>query len=249
MATVTLNRPEVKNALDHETMAGLAEELRGLRGGDARCVVLRGAGDSFCSGADVQEFVEFAGMKPPEIAGLIDDTLNDIVRALVKLRKPVVAKVDGHAVGAGCNVALACDLVVAGESAVFGELFSRIGMAVDTGGSYLLPRLVGMKQAKELVFTGRDVPAREAAEMGLINRCVPDEDLDASVEDLVRELAGGPTRALGASKALLHYGAVNDVDSALEREAWVQAAITQSGDVGEGVMAFVEGREPEFEGE
>lgn len=248
VVTVTLNRPEVKNALDHDTMELLADEVRGLRGTGARCVVLRGAGGTFCAGADVEEFVEFASTKPPEIAELIDTSLNEIVRELRGIQKPVVAAVDGHAVGAGCNVALACDLVVASESAVFGELFSRIGMAVDTGGSYLLPRLVGMKQAKELVFTGRDVSAREAEEMGLINRCVPDDEFEGAVDELVEELASGPTKAIGASKSLLHYGALNDLDSALTREAWVQSAITQSSDVQEGVMAFVQDREPEFEG-
>jgi len=248
VATVTIDRPDVKNALDHGTMSTLADELRGVRESDARAVVLRGAGGTFCAGADVNALVNFAHTSPPEIVEIIENNLHEIVRELFRMRKPTVAKVQGHAVGAGCNLALACDLTVAEESAVFAELFARIGLSQDSGSSYILPRLVGMKKAKELVFTGRDVPAPEAEEMGLINHAYPDGDFDERADELVDELASGPTRALGASKSLLHYGADNDLDATLEREAWVQSSVAQSEDVEEGVTAFVEDREPEFEG-
>jgi enoyl-CoA hydratase/carnithine racemase len=249
VATVTINRPDVKNALDHETMGELADELREISESDARAVVLRGAGGTFCAGADVNSLVNFAHISPPEIVELIENDLHEIIRQLVRMRKPTVAKVEGHAVGAGCNLALACDLTVAEESATFAELFAQIGLSQDSGSSYLLPRLVGMKKAKELVFTGRDVPAKEAEEMGLINHAYPDGEFEERADELIDELASGPTRAIGASKSLLHYGANNDLDATLEREAWVQSSVAKSDDVEEGVTAFVEGREPEFKGE
>ena len=248
VTTVTLDRPDVKNALDHETMSELADELREISESDARAVVLQGAGGTFCAGADVNALVNFAHTSPPEIVEIIENDLHEIVRQLFRMRKPTVAKVRGHAVGAGCNLALACDLTVAEESATFAELFTQIGLSQDSGSSYMLPRLVGMKTAKELVFTGRDVPAPEAEEMGLINHAYPDEEFDERAGELIEELASGPTRAIGASKSLLHYGADNDLDATLEREAWVQSSVAQSDDVEEGVTAFVENREPEFEG-
>ncbi|MFP4633118.1 MAG: enoyl-CoA hydratase/isomerase family protein [Halobacteriales archaeon] len=248
VTTVTIDRPDVKNALDHDTMRALTEELREIRRGDARCVVLEGAGGTFCAGADVNELMKFGGTKPPEIVELIENDLHDIIRELHRMKKPTVAKVEGHAVGAGCNLALACDLTVAEESAVFAELFARIGLSQDSGGSYVLPRLVGMKKAKELVFTGRDVSATEAEEIGLINHAYPDDSFQKAADDFVDEIASGPTKAIGASKSLLHYGAENDLDATLEREAWVQSSISQSDDVEEGVMAFAQGRDPEFEG-
>ncbi len=249
VATVTIDRPDVKNALDHETMSALADELREISESDARAVVLEGAEGTFCAGADVNALVNFSHLSPPEIVEMIENDLHEIIRQLVRMRKPTVAKVEGHAVGAGCNLALACDLTVAEESATFAELFTKIGLSQDSGSSYILPRIVGMKKAKELVFTGRDVPAPEAEEMGLINHAYPDGEFDERADELVEELADGPTRAIGASKSLLHYGATNDLDSTLEREAWVQSSVAKSDDVEEGVMAFVEGREPEFKGE
>jgi len=248
-ATVTIDRPDVKNALDHDTMAELADELREVARSDARAVVLQGAGDTFCAGADVNDLASFGHISPPEIVEMIENDLHEIIRQLVRTRKPVVAKVQGHAVGAGCNLALACDLTVAEESATFAELFAQIGLSQDSGSSYLLPRLVGMKKAKELVFTGKEVSGTEAEEMGLINHAYPEGEFGERADELVEELASGPTRALGASKSLLHYGANNDLDATLEREAWVQSSVAKSDDVEEGVMAFIEGREPEFEGE
>ncbi len=249
VTTLTINRPDVKNALDHDTMKALAEELREIKRGDSRCVVLEGAGGTFCAGADVNELMKFGATKPPEIVELIENDLHDIIRELHRMKKPTLAKVEGHAVGAGCNLALACDLTVAEESATFAELFTRIGLSQDSGGSYILPRLVGMKKAKELVFTGRDVPAPEAEEMGLINYAYPDGSFHEEADELVDDLASGPTKAIGASKSLLNYGADHDLDSTLEREAWVQSSISQSDDVEEGVMAFAQGRDPEFQGE
>ncbi|MDY6780630.1 MAG: enoyl-CoA hydratase [Halobacteria archaeon] len=249
VATVTIDRPDVKNALDHETMSELADELREVGESDARAVVLRGAGGTFCAGADVNDLANFGHISPPKIVEMIENDLHEIIRQLVRMRKPTVAKVQGHAVGAGCNLALACDLTVAKESATFAELFTQIGLSQDSGSSYLLPRLVGMKKAKELVFTGKEINGSDAEEMGLINHAYPDDDFDERADELVDELASGPTRAIGASKSLLHYGANNDLDATLEREAWVQSSVAKSDDVEEGVMAFIEGREPEFEGE
>ncbi len=249
VTTVTINRPDVKNALDHDAMKALAEEFREIKRGDARCVVLEGAGGTFCAGADVNELMKFGATKPPEIVELIENDLHEVIRQIFSMKKPTVAKVEGHAVGAGCNLALACDLTVAEESATFAELFTKIGLSQDSGGSYILPRLIGMKKAKELVFTGRDVPAPEAEEMGLINYAYPDDEFHDEADELVEDLASGPTKAIGASKSLLQYGADHDLDSTLEREAWVQSSISQSDDVEEGVMSFAQGEEPDFQGE
>lgn len=252
LATVTISRPDVMNALSFDAMQQLRDALQSVGEDESvRAVLLQGdpSAGAFSTGADVNELVMAAGTADPaELAEQIDVQLHGIVRALVTMKKPTIAAVDGPAVGAGANIALAADLTYASEDAVFGELFAKIGVAVDSGGSYLLPRLVGMKKAKELAFFGEQVDASEAEEMGMINEAIPAEDYDDRIAELASDLASGPTRALAGSKMLLHYGAENGVDDALEREAWVQAAMFQTEDMEEGVNAFIQDREPEFQG-
>lgn len=252
LATVEISRPDVMNALSFDAMGQLRDALREVgEDPNVRAVLLRGdpAVGHFSTGADVNELVMAAGTaQPAEAAERIDRQLHGIVRELVTMKKPNVAAVEGAAVGAGCNIALAADLTYAHEDARFGELFTRVGVAMDSGGSYILPRLVGMKKAKELAFFAEEFGADDAEDWGLINEAIPAEDYEDRVAERADDLASGPTKALAGTKKMLHYGAENSVDDALEREAWIQAAMFQTDDMDEGVNAFIQDREPEFEG-
>ncbi|MFB6284065.1 MAG: enoyl-CoA hydratase/isomerase family protein [Halobacteria archaeon] len=252
VAEVTISNPDVKNAINFGMMGELRDTLSDYATDDSvRCVLLQGdpEGEAFCTGADVRELMMYAGQgNPPELAERIDNVLHGIVRNIVNIKKPVVAKVDGPAVGAGCNIAIACDFVYASERSSFGEVFVNIGVSQDTGSSYLLPKLVGLRKAKELVMTGKKIDGEEAAKIGLINESVSQDHLDRVVESSVDDLATGATKAIGASKSLLHFGSTHTLDETLEKEAWMQSTVFESEDMDEGVTAFVQGRKPEFEG-
>ena len=243
VVTITLDRPARKNAVNVEMQRELRDALRELRPDtDVRCVVLTGAGGEFCSGADLGG--EGAGKHP--LAAMRDTA--DLVLALHDLPHPTIAKVRGVAVGLGCNLALGCDLVVASENARFSQIFARRGLAVDGGGSYLLPRLVGLHRAKELVLLADIVPAATAAEMGLVNRVLPDAELDAFVDDWARRLSSGPPIALALSKSLLNQGLALSMAQALEAEAHAQAVNFATQDTTEAFTAFFEKRDPTFRG-
>ena len=244
VATLTLNRPERKNAADLQTFDELRRAFDEVaeRPGD-RVLVLTGAGDAFCSGADL-------GMEGnPERSTL--DTIRRIhagVLALAEVPKPTIAKVNGVATGAGMNLALGCDLIVAARSARFSEIFVKRSLSVDYGGSWLLPRLVGLHRAKELVLLGDFVSAEEAERIGLVNRVVPDDELDAFVADWAGRLAAGPPLALSMAKRLLNAGLDSALPQALENEALAQAVNSGTGDVREAFLAFREKRAPRFGG-
>jgi 2-(1,2-epoxy-1,2-dihydrophenyl)acetyl-CoA isomerase len=249
-ALVTLNRPAALNALSLQLCRDLLEAFAELREAQARAVVLTGAGRAFCAGGDLREMQQLA-----QLEGRLEAffeaplrTLHDCIRVIRDFPAPVIAAVNGPAFGAGCNLALACDLVVAGESAQFNESFVRIGLSTDCGGTFILPRLVGLKRAAELLFTGATVDAHSAANWGMINRVVSDNEVLATAQGLAAQLAQGPTGALARIKQLLAQSAVNDYSTQLDAEAAAQLISGQSLDFKEGVAGFFEKRPPDFTG-
>jgi 2-(1,2-epoxy-1,2-dihydrophenyl)acetyl-CoA isomerase len=250
VTTVTLDRPQAANALT----ASLCQELIGALDDlddETRVVVLTGSGGNFSAGGDLDEMAtnEDAGLDTAEQYDYIDGNGHELVRTLRDLDVPVIASVSGAAVGAGCNLALACDIVVADESARFGQVFRNVGLHPDAGGTHFLPRQVGLKKACELIFTGEIIGAAEAEEIGMINRVVPEADLDSEVDGLAERIASGPPVALQLAKESIYENAEADLDSSLDREALAQLFCISTDDFDEGVAAFGEDREPEFTGE
>jgi 2-(1,2-epoxy-1,2-dihydrophenyl)acetyl-CoA isomerase len=247
VATLTLNRPEARNALDMAMRRDLEEALTRLDGdAGVRVLVVRGAGEHFCAGGDVK-FMRDNPMTAAEGQSRVE-AINRAILTLARFRAPTIAMVDGAAAGAGCNLALACDLVVASDRARFGELFARIGLIPDAGGTYFLPRRVGLARAKELVFTADIIDAREAERIGLINRVVPAADLERETSVLARRIAEGPPRVLAAAKTLLDRAPALDLESALHWEALTQGAMIATADHREGLRAFFEKRPARFTG-
>jgi 2-(1,2-epoxy-1,2-dihydrophenyl)acetyl-CoA isomerase len=247
IATLTLNRPEARNALDLAMREELEAALRALDGdAGVRVLVVRGAGAHFCAGGDVK-FMQARRMTAAEGEQRVE-AMNRAILALARFRTPTIAMVDGYAVGAGCNLALACDLVVASDRARFGEVFARLGLVPDGGGTWLLPRRVGLARAKELVFTAEPIPAAEAERIGLVNRVVPAAELAAQTVALARRIADGPPRALAMAKSLLTRGLGMDLETSLSWEALVQGMMIESEDHREGLAAFFEKRPPRFTG-
>ena len=250
VAVLTLNRPDALNALTvamgNEFLGAMSE----ARERGARAVVLTGAGRAFCAGGDIREMQQIAE-REGRVEAFFDEPLkllHDCIRAIRKTPLPVVAAVNGFASGAGCNLALACDLVIAGMSAKFNEAFIKIGLTPDCGGTFILPRLVGWKRAAEMLMTGVVVDAFQAAAIGMINLAVDDEELMAEALALAVQLASGPTAAIGRIKQLLDQGAAKDYDAQLDLEHAAQIQSGQSIDFKEGVAAFMEKRPPKFTG-
>jgi 2-(1,2-epoxy-1,2-dihydrophenyl)acetyl-CoA isomerase len=251
VAVVTLNRPDALNALSVQLCQDFLDAFAALREQKARAVILTGAGRAFCAGGDLREMQKLAQLEG-RIEAFFDAplrTLHDCIRVLRDFPAPVIAAVNGPAFGAGCNLALACDLVIAGESAQFNESFVRIGLSTDCGGTFILPRLVGMKRAAELLFTGATVNAHDAANWGLVNRVVSDNEVLPAARNLAAQLAQGPTGALARIKKLLEESASNDYAAQLDAEAREQLISGQSRDFREGVTAFFEKRAPQYIGE
>ncbi len=245
IVTLTLNRPEARNALSLEMREELEERLRGLAAEPTvRVLILRGAGEHFCAGGDVK-LMQARPMSAAEGEARVT-AMNRAVLALVRFPAPTIAMVDGFAVGAGCNLALACDIVVAAERARFGEVFARLGLIPDAGGSYLLPRRVGLAKAKELCFTGEVIEAAEAGRIGLVNRVVPAAELETRTRALARQIAAGPARAVAMTKALLDRSLGLDLETSLAWEALAQGRLIESVDHREGLAAFLEKRPPRF---
>jgi enoyl-CoA hydratase/carnithine racemase len=248
VVTVTMNRPERKNAANAVMLLELPAIFEEIEANaEDRVMVLTGAGGAFCSGADLGD---------PN--GPAQDTsrsplarmrrLGDVALALYRLTKPTIAKVDGHAVGAGLSLALGCDLVVCSDRAKLSMIFSRRGLSLDNGGSYLLPRLVGMARAKEIALFGGMYTGEEALAIGLINRVVPAAELDAFVDQWAATLAAGPPLALSMTKTLLHASGHSSIEEALENEARCQSVNFASVDTNEALAAFTEKREPTYIG-
>jgi 2-(1,2-epoxy-1,2-dihydrophenyl)acetyl-CoA isomerase len=245
---VTLNRPEKKNAISAvmwDELADIFDDV-GARAED-RVLVITGAGDAFCSGADLSEPDPGGGQTP----GVTLTPLRRVSRCAMRLHelpKPTVAAVNGTAVGAGCNLALGCDLVVASARARFSEIFVQRGIAIDFGGSWLLPRLVGLHKAKELALLGDIISADTAAQIGIVNRVVPDDEFAAAVDEVAVRLAKLPPHALALTKQLLNQSASLSMREAVDNEAIAQSLLIRSRDAQEAVDAFLEKREGQYIG-
>lgn len=248
VVTVTMNRPERKNAANAVMLGELLEAFEAIeRNGEDRVLVLTGAGGAFCSGADLGD--PNGPASDASQPGLVRmRRLGDVALALHRMTKPAIAKVDGFAVGAGLSLALGCDLVVTSDRARLSMIFSRRGLSLDNGASWLLPRLVGMAKAKELALFGDMLDAQQAAELGLVNRVVPVAELDAFVEDWAAKLAAGPPIALSMTKTLLHNSLSASMEEAVEDEARCQAVNFATADTAEAMAAFMQKREPKFVG-
>ena len=244
VVTVTLDRPAKKNAVNdvmwRELLAAFTEVADSS---DDRVLVIMGAGGAFCSGADLST----AGTSERHQLDVMRG-IGDVALRLHRLAKPTIAKVGGVAAGAGLNLALGCDLIVASDDARFSEIFAKRGLSLDFGGSWLLPRLIGLHKAKELAFFAEVISAKEAQEIGLVNRAVPAGELDAVVDDWSRRLAAGPPLALSMTKTMLNNAFAVSMDQALEDEARCQTVNFGTVDTAEAMAAFLQKREPRFTG-
>ncbi|MBC9730117.1 enoyl-CoA hydratase/isomerase family protein [Streptomyces sp. TRM68367] len=248
VAHITLNRPETLNALTPDQRERVIQLLGDASADPAvRAVVLTGTGRGFCAGADLR-----GASAAPRVAGDVARTLRlgaqRLIAAVLDCEKPVIAAVNGTAAGLGAHLAFACDLVLAARSARFIEVFVRRGLVPDGGGAYLLPRLVGPQRAKELMFFGDALTAPDAEGLGLVNRVVPDEELDRTAGEWAARLAAGPTRALALTKQLVNASLDTDRATAFAAEAAAQEINMASADAQEGVRSFVGRRSPEFKG-
>jgi 2-(1,2-epoxy-1,2-dihydrophenyl)acetyl-CoA isomerase len=254
VATITLNRPAVLNAINQPMIEELQATLDTVKDdAHVRAVMLTGSGRGFCSGADLKSRQRVKPNEAPPEASLagaerLRRTLNPLILAIRTIEKPFIAAVNGVAAGAGCNLALACDIVLASAEARFGNVFTRIGLIPDCGGHFFLPRLVGFHKAAELMFTGDIIDAPEAERLGLINRVVPHAELVKQGRELAERLARGPTRAIGLCKRTLNLGLSADLAAVLDAEAEGQGLARQTEDHREGVQAFLEKRPAHFLG-
>jgi 2-(1,2-epoxy-1,2-dihydrophenyl)acetyl-CoA isomerase len=250
-ARVELNRPEALNAWNAQFGEDLLAALRGVTEDEAvRAVVLTGAGRAFSSGADLKDIsTDTTPDGRPDVYKTLTERYHPIMHAIREMPKPVIAAVNGPAVGIGCSLALCCDLIVAAESAYFLLAFVNIGLVPDGGSSLFLPTRIGMARASELSMLGERLPAAKALEWGLINRVVADEQLDQEVAALAARMAAGPTRSYAGSKRQLNNWLYARIDEQLELEAKIQQEMAGSDDFVEGAMAFVQKREARFTGQ
>jgi 2-(1,2-epoxy-1,2-dihydrophenyl)acetyl-CoA isomerase len=247
--TITLNRPDKLNALNPEMHKELRKALERSRDEPGiRTVLLTGAGRGFCAGQDLTERNVAPGAAPIDLSVSIGSYYNPLVRCLRELPKPVVCAVNGIAAGAGANIALACDIVLAARSASFVQSFAKLGLVPDSGGTYLLPRLVGPARAMGLALLGESLSAEQAERWGLIWKAVDDGKLADSASELARELAAGPTRGYGLIKRALYASAGNSFDAQLDLERDLQREAGFSEDYREGVSAFMQKRKPQYKG-
>ena len=242
---ITINRPERRNAVDGETVQMLLSAVKGSVSDGTRVVILSGTGDSFCAGADLlatseQDIADF------DVTKSLRENVNPTIRAMRALPVPIIARVHGHAVGVGSNYALACDVIVASEEAQFGQVFVKIGLMPDGGGTYFLPRLVGYHKAFELMALGEIINAQQALQLGIANQVVPFAELDATVDKLAARLVRAPRIAIEKIKAALNHGTSSELANALDFEAVNQYACFHSTDFIEGVTAFLEKRKAVF---
>ena len=249
VARITLNRPDVLNSFDANMALSLQQLLAEVaRDTSLRAVYLTGAGRAFCAGQDLGEAAPQEGAGIVDFGALVRNLYNPMVLALRRMPKPVVCAVNGVAAGAGANLALACDIVLASDEAAFLQAFIKIGLVPDTGGTWLLPRLIGNAQAAALMLLGEKLPAARALELGLIYQVCPVAELDATAFGLAARLATQPTYALALIKQLLAASPHHSLEQQLELEAESQSLAGKSEDYAEGVKAFLEKRKPSFVG-
>lgn len=246
VATITLNRPDVYNALNDEITFELQDALKMIsRDENVRVMVITGEGKAFCSGQDLKAA---SGDQKRSFLQSLNKRYNPIISAMRSLPKPIICRLNGVAAGAGCSLALACDIIVASDDATLIEVFINIGLVPDSGSSYFLPRLVGMAKAFEMCSMGTRVKASEAAAMGLVNKAVPADQLDAAVKIYTDYFAKAPTKSIGLIKKMLSKSATSTLEEMLEYEAYCQEIAGSSQDYKEGVSAFLEKRKPDFTG-
>jgi 2-(1,2-epoxy-1,2-dihydrophenyl)acetyl-CoA isomerase len=246
VATITLNRPEVYNALNDAITYELQDAFKAVAKDDkVRVVVFTGEGKAFCSGQDLKTA---SGEEKRSFLDSLNKRYNPIIRAMRNLPKPILCRLNGVAAGAGCSLALACDMIIADEEATLIEVFINIGLVPDSGSAYFLPRLVGMAKAFELCTMGSRIKGKEAVELGLVTKAVPAAQLDASVKEYTDYFAKAPTKAIGLIKKMLNKSTTSTLDEMLDYEAYSQEIAGSSLDYKEGVSAFLEKRKAEFKG-
>jgi 2-(1,2-epoxy-1,2-dihydrophenyl)acetyl-CoA isomerase len=249
VARIALARPDVLNSLNRPMARELQDAFDACADrADVRAVILTGTGRAFCAGQDLAEIVPPDGSRGPEVSDIVAQSYNPLVRRILTLEKPVVCAVNGAAAGAGANLALSCDLVVASRSAYFLQAFVNIGLIPDSGGTFLLPRLVGLARAKSLAMLGERISAEQAHAIGLIHAVAEPDALEADTRSLAAKLAALPTRAIGLAKRAFHAEVLPDLDAALARERDLQGEASRTSDYAEGVRAFLAKRKPVFTG-
>ncbi len=250
VAIITLNRPDVLNAFNGDMRRELTSAFSAIETDDAaRAVVLAANGRGFCAGQDLRERLgAYEGGQAPVLGETLRQEYNPLILAMRRLPKPIVGAINGVAAGAGCSLALACDLRIASDQASFLQAFMRIGLVPDSGSSFFLPRLIGMARAAEMMFLAEPVPAPRALELGLVNQVVPPDQLDSAAHALALKLAQLPTKAIAQAKRQLNLALSSPLEAVLEEEANGQAMASQTHDHQEGVKAFLEKRPPTFLG-
>ncbi|SMG01145.1 2-(1,2-epoxy-1,2-dihydrophenyl)acetyl-CoA isomerase PaaG [Burkholderia singularis] len=247
VATIELNRPDKLNSFTRAMHGELQSALNDVQAANARALIFTGAGRGFCAGQDLAD-LDSSPDSATDLGALIEAHFNPLIRRLQALPLPVIAAVNGTAAGAGANLALACDLVIAAQSSSFIQSFVKIGLVPDSGGTWFLPQRIGLARALGLALTGEKLSAEQAQRWGLIWRVVDDGELIDTVTQLARQLAQQPTRAIAAIKQAMRAGVTNTLDQQLDLERDVQRELGQSHDYSEGVRAFIEKRAPRFEG-
>jgi 2-(1,2-epoxy-1,2-dihydrophenyl)acetyl-CoA isomerase len=248
IARLTFNRPERLNSFNTAMHAEVQAALAEVQGAGARVLIVTGAGRAFCAGQDLTDRAVAPGAEPADLAASIEQYYKPLVVALRRLPMPVIAAVNGVAAGAGANIALACDLVVAARSASFVQAFSKLGLVPDSGGTWFLPRLVGTARALGLAMLGEKLSAEDAAAWGLIWRCVADAEFPAAIDSLATHLASAPTRGLARTKQAIYESFGRTLEQQLDVERDYQGELGRSADYAEGVAAFSAKRAPRFTG-
>lgn len=244
---ITLNRPEVYNAFNDALSYELQDALKNAaKDEEVRVIVLTGSGKAFCSGQDLKAI---AGIEKRSFIDSINKRYNPIIRAMRNMPKPIICRLNGVAAGAGCSLALACDFIVAAESSVLVEAFVNIGLVLDSGSSFFLPRLIGSTRAFEMATMAPKISGRQAFDWGIANRLASDSELDQTVNEVADYYVNAPTKAIGLMKKMLNRSTWSDLESTLEYEAYCQEIAGSSFDNKEGVQSFIEKRKPNFKGQ